>query len=96
MQRTVYLGILWAALALAASAQDTQYPPHNQQIPAPACMNLHNAWQVAQPPCPPFVHERWLADIEHWRTERRIRTAFDPARYQLPALRWTQSSFIQP
>jgi formylglycine-generating enzyme required for sulfatase activity len=96
MIRAISLGVLAAIAACTAAAQDTQYPPHNQQIPAPACMNLHDAWQVAQPPCPPFVHERWLADIEHWRAERRIRVAFDPARYQLPALRWTQSSFIQP
>ncbi len=96
MQRTFCLGFLAVALVLAAPAQDTQYPAHGQQIPAPQCMNLHFAWQVAQPGCPPFVHERWLADIEHWRAERRIRTTFDPARYELPALKWTQSSFIQP
>jgi formylglycine-generating enzyme required for sulfatase activity len=96
MQRTLCLGFLCAALAVTAHAQDTQYPPHEQQIPNPECMNLHYAWQVAQPGCPPFAHEHWLADIAHWRTERRVRTTFDPARYELPALRWTQSSFIQP
>ena len=89
-------GLFAAAFALAAAAQDTQYPPHQQQIPPPACMNLHYAWQLAQPGCQPFVHERWLADIEHWRAERHIRMAFDPARYELSALHWTQSSFIQP
>ena len=59
-------------------------------------MNLHNAWEGPQMVCPPFMHEHWLADLQHWRTERRIRVAYDPARYELPALRWTQSSFIQP
>jgi hypothetical protein len=60
-------------------------------------MNLHFAWQhVAQTICPPGTHELWLKDIEHWRIERRIRTSFDPSRYELPALRWTQSSFMQP
>ncbi len=95
MQRTLCLGLLCATFTLAA-AQDTQYRPREQQIPPPECMNLHEAWQPAQPGCPPFIHEHWLADIEHWRTERRIRTAYDPARYELPALRWTQSSFMQP
>ncbi|HVU45852.1 MAG TPA: SUMF1/EgtB/PvdO family nonheme iron enzyme [Terracidiphilus sp.] len=94
--RSISLGVIAAVAACVAAAQDTQYPPHEQQIPPPACMNLHYAWQLAQPGCPPFIHERWLADIQHWRAERRIRTAFDPARYELPALRWTQSSFIQP
>jgi iron(II)-dependent oxidoreductase len=96
MQRTLCLGFLAMAFAAAAAAQDTQYPARGQQIPAPDCMNLHYAWQVAQPGCPPYVHERWLADLDHWRAERRIRTTFDPARYQMPALQWTQSSFIQP
>jgi formylglycine-generating enzyme required for sulfatase activity len=59
-------------------------------------MNLHAAWEGSQSTCPPLAHEHWLADLEHWRTERRIRIAYDPARYEMPALRWTQSSFIQP
>jgi iron(II)-dependent oxidoreductase len=60
-------------------------------------MEMHFAWETTTPSgCPPFMHERWLHDIEHWRDERRIRVTFDPARYQLPALQWTQSSFMQP
>jgi len=42
------------------------------------------------------MHDRWLKDLQHWRTERRIRIAYDPSRYELPAFQWTQSSFIQP
>jgi hypothetical protein len=42
------------------------------------------------------MHELWLKDISHWRDERRIRIGYDGARYALPALEWTQSSFIQP
>ena len=72
------------------------YGPHEQQIPPPPCMTLHFAWQGPQAICPPDVHERWLRDISHWRDERRIRIAFDPSRYEMPELRWTQSSFIQP
>jgi len=59
-------------------------------------MSLHNAWEGNQLICPALTHERWLADLQHWRNERRIRIAYDPSRYDLPALRWTQSSFIQP
>ena len=97
MFRKVCLGILAGAVALVAQAQDTQYPARGQQIPAPECMNLHFVWEnVLQPTCPAGWHERWLKDLQHWRAERRIRVTFDPTRYQLPALQWTQSSFIQP
>jgi formylglycine-generating enzyme required for sulfatase activity len=97
MFRAIGLGILAGAFALAAAAQDTQYPARGQQIPAPECMNLHFLWEgPAVAPCFPYAHERWLRDLQHWRTERRIRTAYDPARYEQPALRWIQSSFIQP
>jgi formylglycine-generating enzyme required for sulfatase activity len=96
MRRNLFLATLALAVATASAAQDTQYPARGQQIPAPDCMNLHYAWEVAQQACPPFVHQRWLADLEHWRAERRIRTTFDPSRYESPALQWTQSSFIQP
>jgi len=96
--RTSHLpALLFAALVLPVMAQDTLFPARGQQIPVPDCMNLHNAWEgPASAACPPNAHERWLLDLQHWRAERRIRTAFDPSRYELPALRWTQSSFIQP
>jgi formylglycine-generating enzyme required for sulfatase activity len=42
------------------------------------------------------MHQRWLADIAHWRSERRIRIAYDGSRYGLPALKWAQSSYMQP
>lgn len=88
---------LAAICTLPATSQDTQYPPHEEQIPAPQCMNLHNAWEGPQAaPCPADIHERWLRDIRHWRDERRIRTGYDPARYESLALAWTQSAFIQP
>src|SRR5580693_8302832 len=90
------LGLLFGAFALSAAAQDTQYPVRGQQIPAAECMNLHFAWEGPTQICPPFVHERWLRDLQHWRTERLIRIAYDGSRYDEPALKWTQSSFIQP
>ncbi len=90
------LPLMLGTLAVSTAAQDTLYQPRGQQIPPPACMNLHNAWEGPQATCPPFAHERWLADLKHWRTERRIRIAYDPSRYELPSLKWTQSSFMQP
>ena len=35
-------------------------------------------------------------DIRHWRMERQIRIGYDGSRYEMPELKWTQSSFIQP
>ena len=97
MRRIIGPGIVALTFALTAAAQDTQYPARGQQIPPPECMNMHYAWEnVQQTTCPPGTHERWLIDLEHWRSERRIRVTFDPARYEMPALKWTQSSFIQP
>jgi formylglycine-generating enzyme required for sulfatase activity len=96
MFRNTSLGIMLAAIALGAAAQDTLYAPRNQQIPTPHCLELQNAWEGPQTNCSPFAHERWLADLKHWRAERRIRIAYDASRYDLPAFKWTQSSFMQP
>ena len=97
MARNLFIATLAGALAFSAAAQDTQYGPRGQQIPPPDCLNLHFAWEnTPQGTCSLFTHERWLRDLEHWRNERRIRIAYDPSRYNLPALKWTQSSFIQP
>ncbi|HET7102416.1 MAG TPA: formylglycine-generating enzyme family protein, partial [Terriglobia bacterium] len=97
-RRTLLLVVVMAAWTPSiARSQDTQFRPIGQQIPAPACMSLHNAWEGPAPAaCTPETHQQWLADLEHWRMERRIRITYDPARYELPALKWTQSSFMQP
>src|SRR5689334_1899964 len=82
--------------AVVVLAQDSDFHPVGQQIPAPNCLN----WDVAPDgqwvACTQAEHDAWLADITHWRNERRIRIAYDGSRYDVPALRWTQSSFFQP
>ncbi len=89
--------LLLAVLAAASTyAQDTFYAPNGQQIPPPSCFTIRGAWEGGYIPCNPLSHYDWLADISHWRAERRIRIGYDPSRYELPALKWTQSSFIQP
>ena len=85
-----------AMLLLTSGAQDTKYRPTDQQIPSPECLTLRGAWEGGYTPCTDATHQQWLNDITHWRMERRIRTGYNDARYKMPALQWTQSSFIQP
>ncbi len=94
--RTAIVFLFLSFLDARADAQDTQYRPKNQLIPAPGCLTLKAAWEDNSMACPPNTHEAWLKDLTHWRNERRIRIGYDGARYDMPALRWTQSSFIQP
>lgn len=65
----------------SAAAQDTKYPPQNEEIPGPP---------------DPAHFAAWLADIQHWRRERLIRIGYNGAEYDRPELKWSQSSFIQP
>ena len=91
------------ALALCAfacvsntSAQDVQYNPQGEQIPGPSCAGIPQ-WYSGKPrTCQAGELAFWLNDIRHWRDERRLRIGFDPAIYDNSALKWTQSSFIQP
>jgi formylglycine-generating enzyme required for sulfatase activity len=96
MRWSASLSLLAAIHAIPAFPQDTHYGARGQQIPSPACLELRGAWEGGYTPCSPFSHEEWLADITHWRAERLIRVGYDGSRYDMPALRWTQSSFIQP
>jgi formylglycine-generating enzyme required for sulfatase activity/nucleotide-binding universal stress UspA family protein len=95
------------AIVLPACAQDTRYVPpgawNEGMINPPPCLVLQSAWEAmylygsaAPQECPENTHSLWLKDISHWRDERKIRIGYDGARYALPALEWTQSSFIQP
>jgi iron(II)-dependent oxidoreductase len=85
--------ILTGALS---TAQDTHFAPKGQQIPTPECLIMKGAWEGGSKPCSAQEHEAWLADLRHWRSERRIRIGYSGSRYDIPALKWTQSSFIQP
>jgi gamma-glutamyl hercynylcysteine S-oxide synthase len=78
------------------SAQDSSFRPKGQQIPVPECLTMKGLWEGGSKPCSQKEQESWLADILRWRIERRIRVGYDGARYDLPALQWTQSSFMQP
>ena len=84
------------AISVVSFAQDSRFRPTGQQIPAPECLTMKGLWEGGSKPCSQSEHEVWLADITHWRGERRIRIGYDGARYDLPALKWTQSSFMQP
>jgi gamma-glutamyl hercynylcysteine S-oxide synthase len=93
---SISAALFGARLALPVMGQDWRYLPHEQQIPPPACLTLRAPWEGGYTPCTPQAHEEWLKAVTDWRTERHIRVGYDPARYEMPALIWTQSSFIQP
>jgi gamma-glutamyl hercynylcysteine S-oxide synthase len=92
----VALTLLFVTLVPPVHAQDTQFPPIDQQIPSPSCLTLRGAWEGKSQACAPDQHTAWLADIRHWRDERRVRIGYDGSRYDMPALKWTHSSFFQP
>ena len=96
MRWTANISVFAVFSTALAFSQDTHYAPTRQQIPPPGCFTLRGAWEGGYTPCTATSHQEWLADVTHWRTERRIRIGFDPSRYELPALLWTQSSFMQP
>src|SRR3984893_7813629 len=92
---------MWLSLFLGAAvgialSQDTKFPPKKQQIPGPGCLEIKDEEVGVSRLCSDREHQEWLADVRHWRDERRIRIGYNAARYELPALKWTQSSFIQP
>ncbi len=91
-----FVAAMLLAAASIASAQDSHFRPDRQQIPTPGCLIMTGAWEGGSKSCSQNEHDAWLADIRHWRDERRIRIGYDGSRYDLPALKWTQSSFFQP
>src|SRR5215469_4099922 len=81
-------------LSILAVSQDSHFYPGGQQIPVPGCLTM--TWDGRSTTCSTEEHETWLKDISHWRDERRIRVGYDGRRYDMPALKWTQASYIQP
>ncbi len=103
--RTQTIALMSALLVIttcagSAVAQDSGYRPVGEQLPSPECLTFNTAYvsvlNSGYQPCTADVHDAWLKDLTHWRTERRIRIGYDGSRYDTPALKWAQSSFIQP
>ncbi len=81
----------------SGSAQETALMFPGQQIAGPTCA-IPPTWEVrtAPQPCRDEQLQAWRDDATHWRAERHIRSGYSDAEYSLPALRWTQSSLVQP
>jgi iron(II)-dependent oxidoreductase len=62
-------------------------------ITGPKCLEVQVGGSSA---CKPEDQQRFLEAIRYWRKVRRIYAGIDDSRYNLPSLKWTQSSFIQP
>jgi iron(II)-dependent oxidoreductase len=62
-------------------------------ITGPKCLEAQDGGSSA---CGPLDYQRFQDALRYWRKVRRIYTGYDDSRYSLPALKWTQSSFIQP
>jgi gamma-glutamyl hercynylcysteine S-oxide synthase len=91
------LAVTLPIMALEITAQDTAYAPVSEQISGPPCAALPDENSSGTPKtCSPAEINVWLQDIRHWRNEHYIRMGYDSAEYDLPGLKWTQSSFIQP
>jgi formylglycine-generating enzyme required for sulfatase activity len=96
--------ILWTAILLlvfagSVFAQDTKFPPQDEQIPGPdksetyAGQCCYSSGEVKDPA---LAFKTWIEDVRHWRRERLIRMGYNGSEYERPELKWTQSSFIQP
>ena len=88
--------------AMPASAADetqvTSYVPWfpSSEVPminGPKCLEV---WDAGTSGCRPDAHQGFLDALRYWRKVRRIYVGYDGSRYDLPAVKWAQSSFIQP
>ena len=86
--------LMFAAIATIALAQDTRFPAIDQQISGPPCLTLGGEGEPRSYCGDDY--SAWRRDIAHWRSERLIRVGFSDEFYRMPALHWTESSFIQP
>src|SRR5258707_779285 len=65
-------------------------------IQAPDCNNVPKLTIGGATSCSPQQMAIWKDELRAFRANRQIRMGYSDSMYQLPALHWTQSSFIQP
>ena len=87
------------ALGLAANAavaQDTFNAPRGQQIPPPACFTIRGAWEGGYVPCTPASHRSGSPMLRTGAWSGAFASATIRRAMRCRALKWTQSSFMQP
>jgi iron(II)-dependent oxidoreductase len=105
--KSVLVGTLLACVlatstppATADDWQDSKYyfDTGSSLLNGPQCLAVQSPLYFAKNGfgCTAAEHAHWIQYFRHWRAERRIYVGYDGSRYALPALAWTQSSFIQP
>jgi gamma-glutamyl hercynylcysteine S-oxide synthase len=62
-------------------------------INGPKCLEVREGGSSG---CKPDDYRNFIDALRYWRDVRRTYAGYDGARYDLPALKWSQSSFIQP
>src|SRR5262249_2510194 len=70
----------------------------SRMIKGPPCLDKPpGLYIVTNPPeSPAGTDAEWFAWVSRYRSMRLNYITYDGSRYGLPALQWTQSSFIQP
>jgi iron(II)-dependent oxidoreductase len=98
MSHRSHLVLLAVLISLPGAAQDSEYAPHgsSQQFSMPSCYTERGAWEGGSKACNAEDTGQWLADITHWRDERKIRIGYSGERYHQPEFAWAQSAFMQP
>jgi iron(II)-dependent oxidoreductase len=88
-----------SALCVFATAQNVEFPHFKlgrEGLSAPDCTEVGKLLVGGTKACSPQEIDTWLHEIRLYRSMRLIRMGYSDSMYQLPALKWTQSSFIQP
>ena len=98
MKHSCWIFLISLILAPGVFAQDTNFPPRDEQIPGPWTVtdDDHCCFPGDHYTDTPQSYQTWIEDLRHWRRERRIRIGYDGSQYERPELKWAQSSFIQP
>jgi iron(II)-dependent oxidoreductase len=65
-------------------------------LSAPDCEDVPKLLIGSPSACSSHERQVWLDEMRAWRVERRLRMGYSGDMYELPALQWTQASFVQP
>ena len=97
LEKTTWCTVLSLAAVAFSAPGGVPPPPPNGCVVPPALMDRGSSHrELLAPPANGSAHGEWIFMMLAWRAACQAAVGFNGSAYEVPRLKWTSNSWIQP